>query len=105
MAILAVLGGIFTLPKPVIQWQMGACSYVRSSELPSRVAGCVDPRGMAPAAPSRDLELVKPGPRFVEEQPRMRILFHPEILVKYALPVQYTVFTRPVQVFPVQNIS
>ena len=58
VAILAVLGGIFPLPKPFIRWQMRTCSYVRSSAIPLWVEGCVHPRGIASAPPSSDLELV-----------------------------------------------
>ena len=73
---------------------MRTCSYVRSIEIPLWVEGCVHPDGMASAAPSRDLELVKPaGLHFVEETPRVTNLFYPGITVKYtSLPVQYTSF-------------
>ena len=57
VALWAVLGSIFPLPKPVIRWQMmRRCSFVRSIEIPLRVEGCAHPKGMASAAPSRDLE-------------------------------------------------
>ena len=36
-------------------------SYVRSTEIPLWVEGCVHPKGMASAASSRDFELVKPA--------------------------------------------
>ena len=82
VAILAVLGGFLPLPKPVIR------SYVRSSEIPSWVEGCVNLSGMAPAALSRDVELIKPaGLHFVEEKPWVTM----EMPVKYtSLPVLYT---------------
>ena len=63
---------------------------------------------MASAAPSIDLELVKPAfLHFVEEKPRVTNLFYPEIPVKYtSLPVQYTFFpsyrhlSHPIHIFP-----
>ena len=74
---------------------MRTCSYVRSIEIPLWVEGCVHPDGMASAAPSRDLELVKPaGLHFVEEKPRVTNLFYPE----REIPVKYT--SLPTHIFP-----
>ena len=61
---------------------MRTCSYVKS-------------KGNASAAPSRDLELVKPaGLHFVEEKPRVTNLFYPE----REIPVKYT--SLPTHIFP-----
>ena len=61
----AELNGMFPLPKPVIRWQMGTCSYFRNRD--TFVGRCVNPRGMVHAAPSRDSELVKPAGLHVVE--------------------------------------
>ena len=85
---------------------MRTCSFVRSIEIPLWVEGCAHPKGMASAAPSRDLELVKPaGLHFVEEKSRVTFVLpgNSHQIHVFTRPVHG--FSRPIHIFPTQHTS
>ena len=102
VALWAVLGSIFPLPKPVIRWQMRTCSFVRSIEIPlwvEDVEGCAHPKGMASVAPSRDLEWFGAC-----QTGRAPFCWRKVPRDKFA-PRPIHVFSRPIHVFPTQHTS